>query len=68
MNSTKKYITSEIKKRVPMFIAMLALAIMLILTAMIPEPVTKPDAEYPIANAAINWDQTYASGAWSDAE
>ena len=68
MNSTKHYTISELKKRVPLFIAILLLAGMITLNVAVPEPVTKPDAEYPIANAAINWDQTYASGAWSGAE
>lgn len=61
-----KYNTSEIKKRVPMFLAMLALAIMLILTAMIPEPVTKPDVEYPMANVNVTWEQSFHAGAWSE--
>ena len=51
-----------------MLIALLAVAGMVWLNLVVPEPVTKPDVEYPIANAAISWDQTYASGAWSGAE
>lgn len=64
----KHSITKELKKSIPAALAVLLLAGMVALNLCVPEPVTKPDAEYPIANAAINWDQTFANGAWSGAE
>ena len=54
-------------KRIPMFIAMLLLAAMVIISAVVPEPVTH-DVEYPIANAEISWEQSFHSGAWNSAE
>jgi hypothetical protein len=68
MNSTKNYITSEIKKRVLMFIALLILAAMIALNVAVPEPVLEPDSVYPMVNSRISWEQTFNSGAWSDAE
>ena len=68
MNSTKNYITSEIKKRVPMFIALLILAAMIALNVAVPEPVLEPDSVYPMANSRIGWEQTFHAGAWSGAE
>ena len=68
MNSAKNYITSEIKKRVPMFIALLILAGMIVLTVVVPEPKPEPDSVHPFVNTRISWDQTYHAGAWSGAE
>ena len=68
MNSTKNYITSEIKKRVLMFIALLILAAMIALNVAVPEPVLEPDSVYPMVNSRISWEQTFHAGAWSDAE
>ena len=68
MNSTKNYITSEIKKRVPMFIALLILAAMIALNVAVPEPKPEPDSVHPFVNTRISWDQTYHAGAWSGAE
>ena len=68
MNSTKNYITSEIKKRVLMFIALLILAAMIALNVAVPEPVLEPDSVHPFVNTRISWEQTFHSGAWSDAE
>ena len=68
MNSTKNYITSELKKRVPMFIALLILAGMIALNVAVPEPVLEPDSVYPMANSRISWEQTFHAGAWSGAE
>ena len=56
------------KKRIPMFLAMLLLAVMVIIYVAVPEPEGKHDAEYPMANAAISWEQTFYSGAWDSAE
>lgn len=58
----------KMKKRIPMFIAMLLLAAMVIICAVVPYPEEKHDAEYPMANAAISWEQTFYSGAWNSAE
>lgn len=68
MNSTKNYITSEIKKRVLMFIALLILAAMIALNVAVPEPVLEPDSVHPIVNTRISWEQSYHAGAWSGAE
>ena len=68
MNSTRNYITSEIKKRVPMFIALLILAAMVAINVAVPEPVIEPDSVHPFVNTRISWSQTYHAGAWSGAE
>ena len=68
MNSTKKYITSELKKRVPILIALLVLAGMIALNVAVPEPVLEPDSVYPFANSKISWEQTFHAGAWSEAK
>lgn len=67
-NPSRHSITKELKKRVPMLIALLAAAGMVALNLCVPEPVTKPDVEYPMANAHITWEESFHSGAWSDAE
>ena len=54
------------KKRIPMFIAMALLAAMVIICAVVPYPEEKHDAEFPMANAAISWEQTFYSGAWGE--
>ena len=51
-----------------MFLAMLLLAVMVILSAVVPWPETKPDVEYPMANVNVTWEQSFHSGAWSGAE
>ena len=56
------------KKRIPMFLAMLLLAAMVIINAVVPYPEEEHDAEYPMANAAISWEQTFYRGAWGEAE
>ena len=68
MNSTKNYSTSQMKKRVPMFIALLILAGMIALNVAVPEPVLEPDSVHPMANSRISWNQTFHAGAWSDAK
>ena len=55
------------KKRIPMFIAMALLAAMVIVCAVVPEPVTH-DVEFPMANVNVTWEQTFHAGAWSEAE
>lgn len=68
MNSTKKYITSELKKRVPMLIALLVLAGMIALNLAVPEPKSEPDSVHPFVNTRISWEQTFHAGAWSEAK
>ena len=68
MNSTKNYITSELKKRVPMFIALLILAGMIALNVAVPDPVLEPDSVHPFVNTRISWEQTFHAGAWSGTE
>ena len=62
----RHYITTEWKKRLPMFIAMLLLAVMVILTVTIPEPVTEPDAVYPMTNVHITWSESFHSGGFEE--
>ena len=66
MNSTKNSITSQMKKRVPMFIALLILAGMIALNMAVPEPVTEPDIVHPFVNTQISWEQTFYEGPWGD--
>lgn len=66
MNSTKNYITSGIKKRVPMIIALLILAGMIALNVAVPEPVLEPDSVHPFVNSKISWNQTFYEGPWGD--
>ena len=66
MNSTKNSITSQMKKRVPMFIALLILAGMIALNMAVPEPVTEPDIVHTFVNTQISWEQTFYEGPWGD--
>ena len=68
MNSTRKYITSELKKRVPLLIALLILAGMIALNVAVPEPKPEPDSVHPFVNTRISWEQTFHAGAWSEAK
>lgn len=63
-NPSNYSITSELKKRVPMFIALLILAAMIALNVAVPEPVLEPDSVYPMANSRISWEQTFYEGPW----
>ena len=56
----------KMKKRMPMFIALALLAVMVIIYVAVPYPEEKHDVEYPMANAAISWEQTFYSGAWNE--
>ena len=67
-NPSNYSITFELKKRVPMFIALLILAAMIALNVAVPEQVLEPDSVYPMANSRISWEQTFHAGAWSGAE
>ena len=68
MNHRKNYITSELKKRVPMFVALLILAGMIALNVAVPEPKSEPDSVHPFVNTRISWEQTFHAGAWSEAK
>ena len=65
-NLSNHSITSEIKKRVPMIISMLILAGAVALNVAVPKPEPEADSVHPMANASINWEQTYHAGAWGD--
>ena len=65
-NPSNYSITSELKKRVPMIIALLILAGMIALNVAVPEPVFEPDSVYPFANSKISWNQTFYEGPWGD--
>ena len=66
--SGKHSITSELKKRVPMFLAILLLVTVAALNLFVPKPVTEPDSVHPFANAKIDWQQSFHAGSWSGAE
>ena len=66
MNNHKNYITSELKKRVPMFVALLILAGMIALNVAVPEPKSEPDSVHPFVNTQISWEQTFYEGPWGD--
>lgn len=51
------YSTSNMKKRVPMILALMALMIALILNIAVPETVTY-GVEFPMANANMQWAYT----------
>lgn len=67
-NPSNYSITSELKKRVPMLIALLILAGMIALNVAVPEPKPEPDSVHPFVNTRISWEQTFHAGAWSGAE
>ena len=68
MNSTKNYITRELKKRAGMIISLLILATMITLNIVVKEPELEPDEVFPMANSNVSWLQSFHAGAWSDAE
>lgn len=67
-NPSGHSITSEIKKRVPLFVSMLILAGMIALNAAVPAPEPEADSVHPMANASVSWEQTYHAGAWGDGQ
>ena len=62
------YITNELKKRVPMILAIFAALAMLALNLAVKEPVLEPDTVHPFANARVSWEQTFHAGPWGGAE
>ena len=63
-NRQKDYITKNIKKRVPMILALMLLAGMVALNVFVKEPELEPDGVFPMANAKVNWEDTYHPGPW----
>lgn len=70
MKSHKHYIKKETKGQIIFIIFLLiAIAAGLIWNAIeLDKNTLKPDAEYPIANASISWEQTHHPGPWGGAE
>ena len=62
----RHYSTSNIRKKVPVFLAVLLLAGMIALNLAVPEPVTEPDGVYPMANAKISWLESFHCGGWEE--
>ena len=67
-NPSRHSTTNEIKKRVPMLIAIFAALAMLTINLAVKEPEIEPDTVHPMANARISWQQTFYCGSWGDAE
>ncbi len=68
MKSYKHYIKKETKGQIIFIIFLLiAIAAGLIWNAIeLDRNTLKPDAVYPMANASISWEQTFASGSWNE--
>ena len=66
MKSHKHYIKKETKGQIIFIIFLLiAIAAGLIWNAIeLDKNTLRPDAEYPIANASISWEQTHHPGPW----
>ena len=60
----KHCITENIKKRVPMILALMLLAGMIALNLFVNEPELEPDGVFPMANTKISWEDTYHPGPW----
>ena len=58
--------TNELKKRIPMILAIMLLAVMVALNVCVKEPELEPDGVFPMANAHVSWEQTYFSGGWTE--
>lgn len=65
-NPSNYSITTELKKRVPMIIALLILAGMIAMNVAVPEPNPEPDSVHPFVNSKISWEQTFYEGPWGD--
>ena len=70
MKSHKHYIKKETKGQIIFIIFLLiAIAAGLIWNAIeLDRNTLRPDAEYPIANASISWEQTHHPGPWGGEE
>ena len=66
--STDHSITTELKKRVFLILALLILAWTIVMNVTVKEPALEPDEVFPMANANVTWLQSYHAGAWSGAE
>ena len=63
--STGHSITTELKKRVFLILALLILAGTIVMNATVKEPALEPNEVFPMANANVTWLQSYHAGAWS---
>ena len=63
-NRQKNYITKNVKKRIPMILALMLLVGMVALNVFVKEPELEPDIVYPMANARVSWKNTYHPGPW----
>ena len=54
----------KMKKRIPMLIAMALLAGTIALNVCIKEPEEQADAEFPMVNSRVSWEQTFYPGTW----
>lgn len=55
----------KMKKRIPLIMALAALAGMIALNVWVKAPEREPDVVHPFANARVTWEQTFHSGAWN---
>lgn len=68
INSMNHSNINGLEKRVPMIISILFLVSMIALNIFVPVPEPKADAVCPMANAHVDWLDSFHAGAWSDAE
>lgn len=66
MKNYRDYNRRKTGKTVPMIISIVALIGMIVLNLAVPEPVLEPDAVYPMANAHIDWLESFHSGGWEE--
>lgn len=67
----RNYSTKNRKRKgqaVMMIVSAAMLAAAIAVNVFVKVPAWEPDAEYPMANAKISWEQTWFAGAWEDAE
>ena len=63
--STSHSITTELKKRVFLILALLILAGTIVMNVTVKEPALEPDEVFSMANANVTWLQSYHAGPWS---
>jgi hypothetical protein len=62
----RDYTTNNLKKRIPMILAIMLLAVMVALNVCVKEPELEPDGVFPMANAKVGWLQSYHNGGWTE--
>ena len=62
----KDCITKELKKRIPMILALMLLAGIVVLNVFVKEPELEPDGIFPMANSKVSWLQTHYNGGWAE--